>query len=205
MLRTVLFTLLLLLAAAHTDAQGESIRYDGADFNNGTCSHKKLNCAQFSTCVQNPEHTRFKCYCPEPFLGDGYLSTYKKGATGCKLKGNPVTCISGNDCHPKASCVPVTGTKALVCICNSGYTGSGTVCEDEKECLRNPCAVNANCTEKPGSYDCRCDSNNNYEGDGFKSCSCAAGIGTHDFGYGARVSAHQYRAFSRSPKRVCLY
>ena len=39
---------------------------------------------------------------------------------------------------------------------------------DIDECLSDPCHINANCSDNPGSYDCQC--NVGYSGNGF-NCS----------------------------------
>ncbi|XP_076437197.1 uncharacterized protein LOC143276534 [Babylonia areolata] len=175
----VLAALLLLglpTAPASTTDSEETNDYGDDDFSEGSCSNQRLKCAKHSLCVQNRMHTRFKCYCPEGYEGDGYLSTYRQNATGCSLVGNPITCKSAGDCHQYASCVMVADTALFVCDCNAGFVGNGDPidpfgCTDVKECDQDPCALNANCTESPGSYHCHCDSSNNYEGDGFDSCS----------------------------------
>ena len=64
--------------------------YDGDDYINGSCSYRAVNCAEGALCSQNLEHTRFKCYCPEGFTGDGYTEEFQPGSTGCSLIGGAV-------------------------------------------------------------------------------------------------------------------
>ena len=64
--------------------------YDSEDYNDGSCSYRAVNCAPGALCSQNLEHTRFKCYCPEGFSGDGYSEEFRAGATGCSMIGGTV-------------------------------------------------------------------------------------------------------------------
>lgn len=60
------------------------VNYYTADFRNGSCSFNKfMDCDEVALCTQNPEHTRYRCYCPSGVPGDGYKKD--KGGTGCNL------------------------------------------------------------------------------------------------------------------------
>ncbi|XP_076814750.1 IgGFc-binding protein-like [Clavelina lepadiformis] len=81
----------------------------------------------------------------------------------------PPVCIDINECqqtrppcHTQARCVNNDGS--YQCVCNEGYTGSGRVCTDINECLRNPCHRQATCANSRGSFRCEC--NEGYNGDG---------------------------------------
>ena len=88
-----------------------------------------------------------------------------------------------NTCDVNAECVDNEGS--FRCLCNSGYTGDGNVCEgmfltvlamkfviDERylfvdidECeVIMPCDRNALCSNSEGSFNCTCESG--YSGDG---------------------------------------
>ena len=43
------------------------------------------------------------------------------------------------------------------------------MCLEINECASNPCAANANCTDKVNGHDCAC--NEGYTGDGTKECT----------------------------------
>ena len=54
--------------------------------------------------------------------------------------------------NKEANCTNIEGS--YECICNEGYFGNGTVCEDNDECefdSLNDCDINANCTNVPGN------------------------------------------------------
>ena len=70
-----------------------------------------------------------------------------------------------HDCHADADCLNKIGS--YNCTCRSGYSGNGTICTDDDECLDNTdsCHDDAVCTNTKGAYNCTC--NNGYEGDGY--------------------------------------
>lgn len=70
-------------------------------------------------------------------------------------------CARGHDCDQHASCVNLQTKYA--CQCRPGYAGSGRVCEDVDECLKeggfdgHHCqASSTRCANTPGSYRCDC-------------------------------------------------
>lgn len=70
-------------------------------------------------------------------------------------------CGRGHDCDPRATCVNLQTKYA--CQCRSGYAGSGRVCEDVDECLKeggfdgHHCqASSTRCANTPGGYRCDC-------------------------------------------------
>ncbi|XP_028408860.1 fibrillin-1-like isoform X1 [Dendronephthya gigantea] len=72
-------------------------------------------------------------------------------------------------------------------MCDVGYTGNGTVCEDIDECALSPhnCLQGLNCTNTDGSYLCTCD--DQHAGNG-STCQAQPGYNTYlvksvDFGY----------------------
>jgi len=56
------------------------------------------------------------------------------------------------------------------CNCNTGFTGSGTTCNDINECdsAISPCHRDARCTNTPGSFMCTC--LEEFVGDGRDKC-----------------------------------
>ena len=76
-------------------------------------------------------------------------------------------CLRGLDnCHQEALCGNTMGS--FSCSCNDGWTGSGTLCENENECdlLGQPCGLSdSTCTDTVGSFTCTC--NEGFLGDGF--------------------------------------
>ena len=69
-----------------------------------------------------------------------------------------------DDCDLNANC---TDTKdSFICECNSGFNGTGKICEDINECLDNNggCHPDADCNNSIGSHSCKCKPG--YSGDG---------------------------------------
>ena len=62
-------------------------------------------------------------------------------------------------CPPShGSCKNITNTKIQQCECNIGYQGEN--CDNINECEtgQHKCKNYGTCEDKPGSYDCNCDS-----------------------------------------------
>lgn len=68
--------------------------------------------------------------------------------------------VDPNVCDTNATC---TGG---VCECDAGWDGNGLTCTDVNECATNNggCSANAECLNRPGSFQCRCSTG--YVGDG---------------------------------------
>lgn len=66
-----------------------------------------------------------------------------------------VTCAN-TTCDANATCHEADG--APVCICNAGYAGNGTFCQDVDECAAGThlCDPLATCANTGGSYTCTC-------------------------------------------------
>lgn len=58
--------------------------FTSAAFRDGSCSlNKYLDCDDRALCIGNEQHTRFRCYCPEGVIGDGYRK--ENNGTGCDV------------------------------------------------------------------------------------------------------------------------
>jgi hypothetical protein len=83
---------------------------------------------------------------------------------------------SGDPTDPCDSCDPNATCMGETCVCNDGFEGDGTTCDDADECAdaTHTCSADATCTNTPGSFECEC--NEGFVGDG-TSCdpaeSCA--------------------------------
>ena len=66
-------------------------------------------------------------------------------------------------CDDNAECFDTPGS--YNCICKTGYSTSGDMCDDIDECLNSPCDQNATCSNNNGSFSCHCESG--FRGDGF--------------------------------------
>eukprot|EP00117_Sycon_ciliatum_P003759 scpid31014/ scgid8416/ Fibrillin-1; MP340 len=74
-------------------------------------------------------------------------------------------CLEGSPCHPNATCT--NNVPGFHCVCNEGFSGNGTFCEDIDECSNvtlNNCDSNAACTNLDGTFQCDC--NFGYSGPG---------------------------------------
>eukprot|EP00117_Sycon_ciliatum_P014424 scpid27877/ scgid14687/ Fibrillin-2 len=74
-------------------------------------------------------------------------------------------CLEGSPCHPNATCT--NNVPGFHCVCNEGFSGNGTFCEDIDECSNvtlNNCDSNATCTNLNGTFQCDC--NFGYSGPG---------------------------------------
>ncbi len=103
-------------------------------------------------------------------LGDAGAPNSGDGGVGDSGVVPQDICSQNNGgCSAYATCAVGDGG-APVCTCRPGYTGDGLGCIDVNECLvdRGGCAVDATCTNTPGSRTCVC--NAGYAGNGL---SCA--------------------------------
>ncbi|GFR76121.1 latent-transforming growth factor beta-binding protein 4 [Elysia marginata] len=91
----------------------------------------------------------YECLCP---VGKK-LENDRRTCVACDPYHWGDNCANQCDCNPlgTAKCDPVSG-----CKCKDGWNGT-TCYEDVLECPTDPCPVNSNCTETPGSYICTCD------------------------------------------------
>ena len=103
-------------------------------------------------------------------LGDAGAPNSGDGGVGDSGAVPSDICSQNNGgCSAYATCAVGDGGAAM-CTCRPGYTGDGLGCIDVNECLvdRGGCAVDATCTNTPGSRTCVC--NAGYAGNGL---SCA--------------------------------
>jgi hypothetical protein len=82
-------------------------------------------------------------------------------ASGCTYQYVDECATGTHTCSSFASCTDSLGS--FQCLCNVGYTGSGTACTDVDECtsrtpgLQSTCThVNTVCRNTPGSFVCQC-------------------------------------------------
>ncbi|XP_028412098.1 fibrillin-1-like [Dendronephthya gigantea] len=77
-------------------------------------------------------------------------------------------------CHHNATCNKTIGS--YTCVCNEGFTGNGTVCEDVDECAleTHTCDLDATCNNTIGSYTCTC--KDGFTGNG-TSCKASLAAG----------------------------
>ncbi|KAK7495637.1 hypothetical protein BaRGS_00013084 [Batillaria attramentaria] len=164
---SMLLTAVILYVAARASAQDD---YDAAPYRDGSCSLNAYDdCVSDALCKSNPDHTRFMCYCPDGFDGDGFSDA--AGGTGCRPTNGIATCTAESDCFNAFQTTNVfcefsdDGLNG-VCKCNEGFTFNleDYTCYDVDECLNNMCSMNAKCENFPGSYSCTCEGN--YVGDG---------------------------------------
>lgn len=98
----------------------------------------------------------FTCACKSGFEGDGYDCT------------DINECEAGTaECGDNSSCENNEG--GYDCPCDDGYFDNEGTCEDIDECLLDPCHELAECTNLPGTYQCKCALG--FSGDGVSSCS----------------------------------
>lgn len=73
---------------------------------------------------------------------------------------------SGEAPDPCDSCSSDASCQDGACVCNEGFEGDGTTCDDVDECADggDDCDENAECTNTPGGFDCEC--SRGFVGDG---------------------------------------
>ncbi|XP_053408175.1 uncharacterized protein LOC123560993 [Mercenaria mercenaria] len=137
----------------------------GTDLVQSGCSHAHLVCHADADCEEIGE-TGLICKCKSGVEGDGYLN-----GTGCGEK----TCRDNNECHINAFC-----NVEKRCECQQGYAGTPYIkCDDINECeIPGMCHRNAICTNLNGTFDCRCDTENFYYGNG-THCDRQCTVDTH--------------------------
>ena len=96
----------------------------------------------------------------------GGATSFTGGLVNIYLKA-----IDATGCDSNATCLnPGSGVE---CVCNSGYTGTGTTgnCADIDECTLSTdnCHANADCTNTVGSFTCACKAE--FFGNGTTSCA----------------------------------
>jgi hypothetical protein len=103
----------------------------------------------FAPCAAGADCTNtvggYICECVPPLVGDGVTCA----------AASPCTADSA-DCDANATCADLGGG-VLGCVCDAGYAGDGTTCEDIAECADpelNDCDALAGCSEVDGGYDC---------------------------------------------------
>ena len=73
--------------------------------------------------------------------------------------------------YRQANCTNSVGSYS--CVCNTGYSGNGMICDDIDECSTVTCPANSDCNNTVGSYRCECNP-------GF-TCKPSASIFCFDF------------------------
>ncbi|XP_064405891.1 uncharacterized protein LOC135350948 isoform X5 [Halichondria panicea] len=77
-------------------------------------------------------------------------------------------CLS-NPCDANADCIKESSlSPVFMCVCRSGFTGTGFECSIPDPCLSGPCDVNAVCHQgDPLNSEFTCTCNSPFQGDGF--------------------------------------
>ena len=124
--------------------------------------HGTNGCFEPFVCIDpsNSSHCNASAVC-QPLSDDNNASAVCTCNSG--FEGDGVsTCDDINEClvdrggcASLATCHNLAGSHE--CICDVGYTGDGTTCNDVDECLdEEACAMNAQCLNTNGSFYCVC-------------------------------------------------
>eukprot|EP00933_Yihiella_yeosuensis_P080566 TRINITY_DN94014_c0_g1_i1.p1 TRINITY_DN94014_c0_g1~~TRINITY_DN94014_c0_g1_i1.p1 ORF type:complete len:1178 (+),score=165.71 TRINITY_DN94014_c0_g1_i1:31-3564(+) len=108
--------------------------------------------------ICNNTEGSFECVCGNGWddmdvTGSGVAAC--SNVNECNMTGRNSTTQLHN-CHAGATCNDTIGS--FSCVCNAGYTGNGTFCEDVNECVTNRCVnqIGSRCLNTVGSYECPC-------------------------------------------------
>ncbi|XP_028410420.1 CD97 antigen-like [Dendronephthya gigantea] len=121
-----------------------------------------------------PNNARGNEYCVDMRRGgrwnDQDCGLNRSSVCEIPLEGDECMLRTQHHCHSQATCNNTIGSYS--CVCNKGFTGNGTVCEDVDECMlgTHSCHSRATCNDTIGSYTCTC--NEGFKGNG---TVCTAG------------------------------
>ncbi|KAJ8936985.1 hypothetical protein NQ314_012067 [Rhamnusium bicolor] len=109
----------------------------------------------------------YDCQCPPGFNGNPFLECLECNSPDCRCQppyklndGNCVlaSCEPDGTCPSGAECITITGGVSY-CACPKGFRAlpDGS-CVDINECMEQQqvCGYGAECTNRPGSYECNC-------------------------------------------------
>lgn len=108
--------------------------------------------------------------CDDPSSGGDTEGADSGDSSGTAGDTDPMTTgadsSSGESGDPCDACSADATCQDGACVCNDGYEGDGTTCDDVDECAdgSNDCDDNAECTNTPGSFECAC--SRGFVGDG---------------------------------------
>ncbi|XP_052253079.1 fibrillin-1-like [Dreissena polymorpha] len=126
------------------------------------CTNGQSGCAQVCTNTDG----RFRCSCNEFYM----LADDKKACLPQEKCSTPNLCTNG-------VCAMIHATET--CPCNAGFqfkAGNITVCEDIKECAKNPNPCSQSCLETEGYYECACNQTGYQLAEDKTTCiNCSAG------------------------------
>ncbi|PIK34387.1 putative fibrillin-1 [Apostichopus japonicus] len=130
------------------------------------CSSSLLNnCSDNAECSNTAGS--YSCACLTGFNGDGQSCLDINECSNGILTCSNGTCVNETvSCDINGSCENTEGS--YICMCNSGYIGTGQDCVDINECMDSACDPAALCIDLEGNYSCSCP--NGYTGDGYNTC-----------------------------------
>ncbi|PIK60711.1 putative fibrillin-1 [Apostichopus japonicus] len=144
---------------------------EGYEDVNGTCQDinecnlELDNCSQLCTNMI----PGFRCECDNSFYlaEDGISCIDINECSNGILTCSNGTCVNETvSCDINGFCENTEGS--YICMCNSGYIGTGQDCVDINECMDSVCDPAALCVDLEGNYSCSCP--NGYTGDGYNTC-----------------------------------